>query len=210
MRIVDPNTNRDILTGEEVPPSAVVTPTSAAPPDTPATGAVCVPAVVTDEVEAPVAVSTSSTKVTEEIAASAKVEVVVPPKAAIVEEKVEEKMAPAVVAATPATQPAPTVPATVAAPVAATSEPAAQVGKKEAAIAAPVTQENGEVPPTSEPPSSSTSPTPVSTSASPDQGDGKKLFSNSPSPLFFSSFFGCFRVGLWNFGVRAGTNVVPQ
>ena len=171
MRIVDPNTNRDILTGEEVPPSAVVTPTSAAPPDVPTTGAVCLPAVVTDEVEAPVTVPTPSTKVTEEITVSSKVEVV-PPKAPIVEEKVEEKTAPAV-AATPATQSTPTVPATVTAPVAATAEPPPQVVDKEAVVAAPVTQENGEVPPTSEPPSSSTSPTPVSTSASPDQGDGK-------------------------------------
>ena len=140
LRIVDPNTNRDILTGEEVPPLAVVTPTSAAPPDIPTTGAVCVPAVVTDEVEAIVTVPTSSAEITEEITASSKVEVVVPPKVPIV----EEKMAPAVVTATPEKQSEPTVPGTVAVPVAPTSERAAQIVDKEAAIAATVKQENGE------------------------------------------------------------------
>ena len=55
-------------------------------------------------------------------------------------------MALSVVTTTPATaQSVPTVPETVAVPVAATSEPAAQIIDKEAAIAVPVKQENGEV-----------------------------------------------------------------
>ncbi len=55
MRIIDPNTNRDVLTGEEVsPPSAVVTPTAATPPEIAAAGVVPAPVVAADEVEATV------------------------------------------------------------------------------------------------------------------------------------------------------------
>ena len=38
LRIVDVRTNRDVLTGEEVPPSTVVNPTTATPPEIVATG----------------------------------------------------------------------------------------------------------------------------------------------------------------------------
>jgi hypothetical protein len=97
----------------------------------------------------------------------------------IEEVKAEEKTVPTVaavpvvVAAPPA--PTPPVPATVAAPVVAT--PPAPVIEKEV-ITVPVTQENGEVPSPSEPPSSSASPTPASTSVSPEQGEGTKPIVN--------------------------------
>jgi hypothetical protein len=51
LRIVDPNSSRDVLTGEEVPPSAVVTPTAATPPEIVAAGVVPAPVVAADEVE---------------------------------------------------------------------------------------------------------------------------------------------------------------
>ncbi len=182
MRIVDPNTNRDVLTGEEVPPSAVVTPTTATPPEIVAAGVVPVPVVAADEVEAPLTVTAPVSSETEEMAPTPKEEAIVTSpdniNVALIEEvKAEEKIVPTVVAATApvvvATPPAPTlpVPAAVTAPVAAT--PPAPVIEKEV-IAVPVTQENGEVPSPSEPPSSSASPTPVSTSVSPEQGEGIK------------------------------------
>jgi hypothetical protein len=52
LRIVDPNVNRDVLTGEEVPPSAVVTPTTATQPEIVATGVVSAQVEAADEVEA--------------------------------------------------------------------------------------------------------------------------------------------------------------
>ncbi|XP_046441878.1 eukaryotic translation initiation factor 4 gamma 1-like isoform X2 [Daphnia pulex] len=182
LRIVDPNTNRDVLTGEEVlvSTSVVVTPTTATPPEIVAPGVAAAPVAAVDEVEAPLTVTAPVTSETEEMAPTPKEEAVVvtPPdntNVEVIEEvKAEEKTVPTVaavpvvVAAPPA--PTPPVPATVAAPVVAT--PPAPVIEKEV-ITVPVTQENGEVPSPSEPPSSSASPTPASTSVSPEQGEGR-------------------------------------
>ena len=183
MRIVDPNTNRDILTGEEVPPSAVVTPTTATPPEIVAAGVVPAPVVAADEVEAPLTVTAPVSSETEEMAPTPTEEAIVTSpdntNVALIEEvKAEEKIVPTVVAATApvvvATPPAPTppVPATVTVLSVAATPPAPVIEKE--VIAVPVTQENGEVPSPSEPPSSSASPTPVSTSVSPEQGEGIK------------------------------------
>ena len=160
------NTNWFIFNNEKLPRelslSAMVTTTSAASSDIPATGSVCV---ASDEFEALVTVPTSSAKVTEETAESSKMKVAAP-QATIVEEKVEQKMTPVVVAVTP-----PAAPPTVATPIAATKEQIVEATDKEATITALVIQENGEVPLTSEATSSPTSPTPFSISAH--QGNGE-------------------------------------
>ncbi len=65
LRIVDPNTNRDVLTGEEVPPSAVVTPTSTTLPEIVANGVVSTPVVAADEVEAPLTAAAMAPSTTE-------------------------------------------------------------------------------------------------------------------------------------------------
>ena len=127
LRIVDPNTNRDILTGEEVPPSAVVTPTTATPPEIVAAGVVPAPVVAADEVEAPFFSET------EDIVSTPSNNTSVP---LIKKVKAKEKTVPTVVAS-----PTPSVPAAVTAPVGATP-----------IIAVPVTQENGEFPSSNDPP----------------------------------------------------------
>jgi hypothetical protein len=146
-----------------------------------ATGVVPTPVVTADEVEAPLIVTAPVPSETEEMAPISKEEAIVTPpdntNIALLEEvKVEEKVVPTVAAASPApvvvaVPPAPIPPVSVAvtAPVAAT--PSAPVIEKEV-ITVPITKENGEVPSPSEPPSSSASPTPVSTSVSPEQGEG--------------------------------------
>ena len=125
LRIVDPNTNRDVLTGKEVPPSAVVTPTTS--PEIVTTGVVSVQVEAADEVEAPFFSET------EDIVFTPSNNTSVP----LIEKiKAEEKTVPTVVAS-----PTPSVPAAVSAPVGATP-----------IIAVPVTQENGQVPSSRDPP----------------------------------------------------------
>lgn len=162
LRIVDPNTNRDVLTGEEVPPSATP-PTGAGPTDGGAT---------------PVGSSSvdgkPATAVTQVAASDASA-----PAQAGPEKEPEKKVA----------EEAATVPAT---PVAATeAAPAAVPSKRDESSVAPVpspaapavapAQENGEVATspvapvvpaavTSQPPSSSASPTPATTSPDPIEG----------------------------------------
>lgn len=176
MRIVDPNTNRDVLTGEEVPPSAVVTPTTVTPPEITAIDAVSLPLVAVDEVEAPSALVTPAVLDVEEAPTSPIVDISAAPSenaiVAVVEEiSVEKKTVPTVAASSSAsTSATPTVPATVTAPIAPV-QPAPVIEKE--VIPVPVAPENGEVPSVSEPPSSTASPTPVLTAPSPEQVEGK-------------------------------------
>jgi hypothetical protein len=128
LRLVDPNTNRDVLTGEEVPPSTVVTPTSTTLPEIVATGVVSTPVVAADEVEAPSKVTAPFFSETEEMASATSSKNT---NVAFIEEvRAEEKTIPTVVAS-----PTPSVPAAVTAPMGATP-----------IIAVPVTQEDGQVP----------------------------------------------------------------
>ncbi len=128
MRIFDPNTNRDVLTGEEWPPSAVVTPT---------TSPVIVTGVVSAQVEAADEVEAPFFSETEDIVFTPSNNTSVP----LIEKiKAEEKTVPTIIAS-----PTPSVPAAVSAPVGATP-----------IIAVPVTQENGQVPSSRDPPNNIT------------------------------------------------------
>nr|CAH0113661.1 unnamed protein product [Daphnia galeata] len=131
LRIVDVTTN-NVLTGEEVPPSAVVTPPTS--PEIVASSAVSAPVVMAaDEVEAPSKVTAPFFSETEDIVSTPSNNTSVP----LIEKiKAEEKTVPTVVAS-----PTPSVPAAVSAPVGATP-----------IIAVPVTQENGQVPSSRDPP----------------------------------------------------------
>nr|CAH0113663.1 unnamed protein product [Daphnia galeata] len=136
LRLVDPNTNRDVLTGEEVPPSAVVTPTTF--PEIVTTGAVSAPVVMAaDEVEAPLTATSPFFSETEDIVSTPSNNTNV---ALIEKVKAKEKTVPTVVAS-----PTPSVPAAVTAPVGATP-----------IIAVPVTQQNGQVPSSRDPPNNIT------------------------------------------------------
>ena len=129
LRIVDVRTNRDVLTGEEVPPSAVVTPTTS--PEIVTTGVVSAQVEAADEVEAPFFSET------EDIVSTPSNNTSVP----LIEKiKAEEKTVPTVVAS-----PTPSVSAAVTAPVEVTP-----------IIAVPVTQQNGEVPSSRDPPNNIT------------------------------------------------------
>jgi hypothetical protein len=129
LRIVDVSANRDVLTGEEVPPSAVVTPTTS--PVIVATGVVSAQVEAADEVEAPFFSETEDIVFTPSNNTNV---------AFIEKIKAEEKTVPTVVAS-----PTPSVPAAVTAPVGATP-----------IIAVPVTQENGQVPSSNDPPNNIT------------------------------------------------------
>ena len=125
LRIVDVSANRDVLTGEEVPPSAVVTPTTS--PVIVATGVVSAQVEAADEVEAPLTAAAPVSSKAEDIVFTPSNNTNV---AFIEKVKAKEKSVPTVVAS-----PTPSVPAAVTAPVGATP-----------IIAVPVTQENGQVP----------------------------------------------------------------
>ena len=132
LRIVDVSANKDVLTGKKVPPSAVVTPTTF--PEIVTTGAVSAPVVMAaDEVEAPLTATSPFFSETEDIVSTPSNNTNV---AFIEKVKAEEKTVPTVVAS-----PTPSVPVAVTAPVGATP-----------IIAVPVTQENGEVPSSNDPP----------------------------------------------------------
>ena len=131
LRIVDVSANKDVLTGKKVPPSAVVTPTTS--PEIVTTGVVSAQVEAADEVEAPLTVAAPFFSETEDIVSTPSNNTNV---AFIEKVKAEEKTVPTVVAS-----PTPSVPVAVTAPVGATP-----------IIAVPVTQQNGEVPSSNDPP----------------------------------------------------------
>lgn len=201
--IVDPNTNRNILTGEELQSAApaVSTPTAeasavlcaaeiAASSSQEAARAAVEPAVVA------VAVVEAAAEV---VSSDAEKETPVEPATTAPAEEdslktlevapVEVTVAPTPASATEATEPTSEAPVQVEEEV-AVEAPAMPAAAAAAAVSAspalepaieieplPVTQENGELPSVSGPPSSSGSPTLVSTSASPEIGEGELLFS---------------------------------